>query len=255
MGSGRTLSLSLPRRLVCDLVHFAHKVPTVPVQRVVNVSQLESARAKLPVRPSWCTLFLKAMAQVSAEMPEFRRAYLSFPWHRLYEHNETIGSVSVERDFQGEKGVLFAHFPRPEIVPILELDEQLRSYRTAPVETVPDFQTALNLSRLPFLVRRLAWWYLMNCRGYRKATLVGTFGVSVYSSLGAESLHPLTPLTATLNYGVLQDNGDIAVRLIYDHRVMDGATVARALARLDQILNGDLLAELVAANVTAHVHA
>jgi len=32
-------------------------------------------------------------------------------------------------------------------------------------------------------------------RGYRKATWLGTFAVSVYSSLGAESLHPLTPLT------------------------------------------------------------
>ena len=57
---------------------------------------------------------------------------------------------------------------------------------------------------------------------------MGTFGVSVYSALGAESLHPLTPLTTALNYGVIQENGDVTVRVIYDHRVMDGATVARA---------------------------
>src|SRR6185295_17495961 len=102
MWGGRTLPLSLPRRLVCDLVHFAHKVPTVPVQRIINVSQLEAARAKLPVRPSWCTLFVKALAQVSAEMPEFRRAYLSFPWHRLYEHSENVASVAIEREYDGE---------------------------------------------------------------------------------------------------------------------------------------------------------
>ena len=35
------------------------------------------------------------------------------------------------------------------------------------------------------------------------------------------------------------------VRIIYDHRVMDGATVARALALLEQILNHDICAELL----------
>ena len=30
---GRSFSLSLPRRFICDLLHFAQKVPTVPVQR------------------------------------------------------------------------------------------------------------------------------------------------------------------------------------------------------------------------------
>ena len=34
--TGRSLRLSLPRRFVCDLLHFARKVPTVPVQRTMN---------------------------------------------------------------------------------------------------------------------------------------------------------------------------------------------------------------------------
>jgi hypothetical protein len=33
-----TLPLSIPRRIVCDLIHFAHQIPTVPVQRMVDVS-------------------------------------------------------------------------------------------------------------------------------------------------------------------------------------------------------------------------
>ncbi len=55
---------------------------------------------------------------------------------------------------------------------------------------------------------------------------------------------PLSPLTTTLNYGVIAANGDVPVRLIYDHRVMDGATVARALARLADVLDGAILGEL-----------
>jgi pyruvate/2-oxoglutarate dehydrogenase complex dihydrolipoamide acyltransferase (E2) component len=34
------------------------------------------------------------------------------------------------------------------------------------------------------------------------------------------------------------------VRIIYDHRVMDGATVARALGRLEEILNSVILEEV-----------
>ena len=74
--------------------------------------------------------------------------------------------------------------------------------------------------------------------------MAGTFGVSVYSGLGAESLHPLSPLTATLTYGVIDPNGNVDVRLIYDHRVLDGADVARALGELEGVMNEEILQEL-----------
>jgi hypothetical protein len=83
--------------------------------------------------------------------------------------------------------------------------------------------------------------------GRQRANYFGTFGVSVYSALGAESLHPLSPLTTTLNYGVFAPDGSADVRLVYDHRVTDGATVARALTRLEDVLNTALRAELLAA--------
>ncbi len=244
MFGGRSIPLSLPRRLICDLVHFAHKVPTVPVQRLINVENLESLRLQVQPRPSWCTLFTKAYARMAAEHPEFRRSFHPFPWARLYEHFENIASVAVEREYKGENGVFFAHFHSPEKLPLLELEKLLRQFKEEPVESIYDFRTCLLMSSLPKPLRRLAWWYVTHVRGYRKATWLGTFGVSVYSGLGAESLHPLSPLTTTLNYGVIGENGDVAVRVIYDHRVMDGATVARALARLETVLNEEILAEL-----------
>jgi pyruvate/2-oxoglutarate dehydrogenase complex dihydrolipoamide acyltransferase (E2) component len=36
----------------------------------------------------------------------------------------------------------------------------------------------------------------------------------------------------------------VNVRIIYDHRVMDGADVARALIRLEEVLNGEIVDEL-----------
>jgi hypothetical protein len=68
----------------------------------------------------------------------------------------------------------------------------------------------------------------------------------VYSALGAESLHPLSPLTTTLNYGVIGPDGRVAVRIVYDHRAMDGATVARALGMLADVLNSEIPRELAA---------
>ena len=66
-----------------------------------------------------------------------------------------------------------------------------------------------------------------------------------------KSLHPLSPLTTLLNYGVIDGDGRLAVRIMYDHRVMDGATVARALGRLEEILNSVILEEMRSLTTTA----
>ena len=98
---GRTLPLSVPRRLVCDLLHFARRVPSVPVQRVMRLADLARARSQAAHRISWCTLFVKAYGQVARRMPELRRAFVPFPYVRLYEHPSGVASVAVERLFGG----------------------------------------------------------------------------------------------------------------------------------------------------------
>ena len=95
MGRGRTIPLSLPRRLVCDLVHFAHQVPTVPVQRTMRIAQLQALRAELTTRPSWCALFTKAYALLARTCPELRRTYLSIPTPHFYEHPVSVAAVTA----------------------------------------------------------------------------------------------------------------------------------------------------------------
>ena len=109
----------------------------------------------------------------------------------------------------------------------------------------------MQFARLPRPLRRTLWWLGLNI-GRQRGNFFGTFGVSVYSALHAELLHPLSPLTALLNYGVISDDGHLDVRIIYDHRVMDGATVARALGRLEQILNSVILEEVRSVSLSGH---
>jgi hypothetical protein len=246
---GRTLPISLPRRWIGDLLHFAQKVPTVPVQRVINVAPLAAARSAQAKATSWCAIFTKAYGCVAEAFPALRRAYLSFPYARLYEHPFSIASVAIERQYQGEPAVFFAHLRSPENHTLQQLDAYLHSFKHEPIERFGLFRRALTFSRLPAPLRRLIWWIGLNSSGPKRAKRLGTFGVSVYSGLGAESLHPLSPLTTTMNYGVIQPDGKVSVRLVYDHRVMDGATVARALAHLETVLNREMVAELRGQNM------
>jgi len=241
---GRNIPLSTPRRLICDLMHFARKVPTVPVERRMKLGEVVMARRQAEPRPSWCAIFTKALAFVAAARSDLRRAYMTFPWPHLYEHHESVASVAFERQLDDADVVLFAPFRGPENHGLQEIDSWLRHCKESPVEKIPAFRRGLKISKLPLPLRRFIWWFGLNVWGRKRAHYMGTFGVSVYAGLGAASLHPLSPLTTVLNYGVIDANGEVDVRLIYDHRVLDGATVARALEEMERALNCEILAEL-----------
>jgi hypothetical protein len=241
---GVNIPLSLPRRLMCDYLHFARQIPSVPVQRRMHLAPVVAARAATSLRPSWCAIFTKAYSLLGTAWPHLRRAYIAYPWPHLYEHPVNIVSVAVERKFGDEDAVFFARLREPEFMSLATLDTRLRAYKDEPLEYHGTFRRVLRITRLPRPLRRLLWSLVLNCWGRKRAHIMGTSGVSVYAGLGAASLHPLSLLTSTLNYGVIEPDGSVDVRITYDHRVLDGATVARALADLERILNHEIVAEL-----------
>jgi hypothetical protein len=239
---GRAISLSAPRRFLTDLLYFARRVPSVPVQRRMHLAEVAAARSSATNRPGWPALFLKAYARVAATMPELRRAYINLPWGRLYEYPVSVANVAVERDYYGEKAVFIGRIREPADLSLTEIEARLRELATAPFHEIRAFRKMLLFARLPWPLRRLLFWLGLNLPRSRTSHF-GTFGLSVYSALGAESLHPLSPVT-TLTYGVIDPDGTVYVRLVYDHRVLDGAMVARALARMEEELKGAICAEL-----------
>lgn len=241
---GRMIQLSRPRIFVNDLLHFARSVPSIPVQRRMNLGRLGAARSSCATpRPPWSALFVKGYALTAAALPELRRAYCRLPWPHLYEYPHSVAAVAVEREWAGERAVLMVRIKRPESLSLAAIAERIRRAQTASIESLKDFRRQLWLSGLPRPLRRLLWWLALNGGPWR-GNACGTFGLSVYSALGVESLHPISPLTVLLNYGVIAPDGTVDVRLIYDHRVFDGATAARALLLLEQTLNTAIAEEL-----------
>ncbi len=240
---GRSIALSKPRRLVIDLLHFARKVPSRPVQKRMQLAALVAARKACRERPQWSAIFIKAYAIVAQEMPVLRRAYVKVPWSHLYEYPSVSASLMIEREYHGDHGLFSMLIKDAAGRSLTELRELIRIGTDAPLDNVKDFRRALRVAGWPRFLRRLLWWIGLNI-GRQRGNYFGTFGLSVYSALNVDSLHPLSPLTTVVNYGHIGDDGGVNVRIIYDHRVMDGADVARALIRLEEVLNGEIVDQL-----------
>jgi hypothetical protein len=219
-------------------------VPRVTVQRHMNIGPLVRARMAQQSKPSWSAIFVKGYALLAREVPELRRAYVKFPWPHFYEYPVSVASIAHEREFEGERAVLLSRIKGPERCSIAELHASIHQARSRPVMEIKEFRRALNMARVPMPIRRPLMWLGLNIARQR-ANFFGTFQFSVYSGLGAESLNPLTPLTTFLNYGPIGEDGSVSVRILYDHRVMDGADVARALHRFESIMNGEIADEVM----------
>ena len=146
---GVVFPLSVPRRLIVDLLHFARRVPSIPLSRLMDVSALMAARRTNPARPSWSVIFMKAYAKVAMEHPPLRRALLEFPWQRIYEHPQTNCSLAIERQFGGEEGVFFGMFRAPEGQTIGELQRSLVEFKNLPLEQIGFFRRMIRISRFP----------------------------------------------------------------------------------------------------------
>jgi hypothetical protein len=234
------------RKLVDELLHHARQVPTLPLARDCRLPRLAAARQQSASPPSWMAIFMRAYALTAREHPELRRAWLRYPRPRLYEHPGSGCAILVEREYQGEPIVLAARILQPEDTPLEVIDGHLRYFREAPVWDVSPFRQLLRLGRAPRLFRRFAFWSTLHFSGAKRAKRFGTFMMSSLGNYGVEQIHPLTPLTTYFTFGPISPDGAVTLKIVYDHRVMDGRTVARALVRLEQILDNELTGEVSA---------
>lgn len=241
---GIRIAVSPARKMVMELLHHARQVPSLPLSRSVNVAPLAEARRRAAPSPSWTAIFMRAYALTARRHPELRRAYIPWPWPHFYEHPQSECSLLIEREWQGEQVVLGAKIRAPEDRSLAELDRRLRDFKDTPVPEVKYFRQILRLGRLPGWIRRFTFWHSLYLSGFTRAKRLGTFMLSTLGGLGIEQHHPLTPLTTYFTFGPISPAGDVTAKIVYDHRVLDGRTVARALQTLDEVLHTTLLGEM-----------
>jgi hypothetical protein len=226
------------------MLYFAKKVPSIPVARTMNVAAIAAAREACSGRPSWTSIFMKAYGIICQRHSPLRSAIIAWPWEHLYEHPLSVCGAVVEREHRGENILLGVQIRAPESKALSEIDEYLQRVKQTAIDEIGYYRRVFLMGRLPKWLRRFMWWQTLQLSGYKRAKRLGTFGLSSYGRLGAEQIHPLGPLTTLLTFGPIASNGDLVVKIVYDHRVLDGADVARWLGELDHVLHGELLGEL-----------
>jgi hypothetical protein len=240
---GKVRRISLPRRLVADLMHASVRVPFVSLRRTLNVHQLLEARALVGRPPGWAAIFVKAFALVAKEEPVLRTLYAKWPWPHFYELPRSVGMVAIARVEDGRDCVLPQKITAAEELSLTEVDALIRYAKEAPIEQVPAFRKMLQATRLPLPLRRLIWLIGLNF-GRQRANYFGSFGVTSVAAYGAGELHALSPGPFILSYGVVGPDQAIDVVIRWDHLVTDAALIAKALTRLEQVLNTEIAAEL-----------
>jgi hypothetical protein len=241
---GKTIRISPFRKLVIDLMTFSQKVPSVTVDRRMNLGRLVTARLACSPRPTWTALFTKAYALVAAREPLLRRCYMSFPYARFFENPKNIATLNIGRRVHDENIVLHAHIRSPENRALPEIDAIIHHFMETPVEQIDSYRRVRRVSSLPGPLRRLLMWATLNLFGRRRCHNMGTFGLTSVAGQGAGLLHLVPLLTSTLHYGLLDGQGCLDMRLAFDHRVLDGATAAETLAHLEGALLGEILDEV-----------
>ncbi|MGY4287553.1 hypothetical protein ACVWXO_006773 [Bradyrhizobium sp. LM2.7] len=244
---GQPKNISLPRRLIVDLMRASIGVPFVSLSRPLHVRPLLEARAGAAAPAGWAAMFVKAFALVARDEPILRTVYAKWPWPMLYERlPRSVASIAIARIEDGEECVLPQRIAAPEALPLAEVDALIRHAKTAPIEDVPMFRKIMRATRLPLALRRLSWAIGLNF-GRQRGNWFGSFSVTSVAAYGGGELQAITPGPFIVSYGVVAPDQTIHVVIRWDHRVTDAAPIARVLTRLEQVLNTEIATELRAA--------
>ncbi len=188
-------------------------------------------------------IFVKAFALVAKTEPTLRTLHVKWPWPCLYELPCSVGMVAIARVEEGEDCVLFERVRGADEMALTDVDALIRRAKTAPLHEIPSFRknplrNAPAVSAAPPGMgdrdefRPAARQFLRQLRR------------DLGRRLRPGELHALSPGPFLLSYGVVKPDQTVDVVLRWDHLVCDAALIAQTMTRLEQVLGGEIAAEL-----------
>ena len=249
------------RNATVDTLRWAKKRHTIPMLLEVDVTAARKAirtfRKSTGQGLSFTAWVIRCVARAASEHPRVHAA------RRGSRHLVVFGDVDVavlvEREISG--GGSGETLPMPVVVRRAEaksapdIHEEIRAAQEAEVadgsssieDTVPSWVQAA-FFRLPAWLRDLLYWrWLLRSPTRRKATM----GTVVVTSVGMAapgvlawgvplSLHPLAVAVGGIarHPGPNGDRETLALTVVFDHEVTDGAPVGRFVRRLQELLTG-----------------
>jgi hypothetical protein len=244
---GFSKPVSPARKTIIDLLHASS--PLVVVKCTMNLERLVSVRATLEKRPGWLTMIAKAFCIVARDEPWLRTFYLKWPWPRFYEVPKSVAMAVMIRDnFDPETPVALKIGPADEFR-LAQVEEILQRGKSAPIDEVPALRRLLRVARLPLPLRWLIWMLALNV-GRQRSNYMGTFAITSVASLGVETVVLRAPGPAAITYGLVRADHTMELLFHWDHRIYDGVIAARAMRKLETVLNGAIADELLASAAT-----
>lgn len=239
---GQFRRIGSDRAMVLDVIHRANKVPSFPVERRVDVASIDDARRSTNVRISWTAVFCRAYGLASREHAPLRQMWMTWPWPRIYQSQQCVIAIAVNRQMQSGERLFFGRVSAPDSRSLSDIQRDLDRFQNDPPSRV--FQSQWRGARLPTALRRLAWWWRMDVDHKNRARRMGTGSISSLAGQGVTNrLHPCM-MTSSLSFGPMEDDGRCLLTLQCDHRVIDGAAAARALNGICQAATSQVLSEL-----------
>lgn len=237
---GMRRSVPRHRRMAIDIAHAALRVPSFPVQRMMQLGLVDKARRSSPTRIGWAALLCHAYSEISQEIAELRDVYVEKPFEYLYRHPNAVASITINRtDDQGNERLVWGRLSGVQSSTIEQTQQMISDFTKAPLGDF--FRDGLKMENRPKVLRQITWSILMRWSGRRRAKHLGTFSISNLGGWGALNAHHPLVTTTSLSMGPIQDDGQCQVVLLCDHRVIDGALAARIIHLLENRLQIETL--------------
>lgn len=189
--------------------------------------------------PSFVAYALAAYGRV-LDRHRILNSYLRlWPRTRLAVYDRVDVALTIEREADGRRIVLLSLLTDAGHRSVDEIHAFLQHRRTAPLADLPEYDSYRRMLRIPAWCR----WHLFQLvvkpfPGWMQQ-LVGTTAFTSIGRFGTTLTTPLSPRTVTMSLGRVEPrprahDGAVTIRpsawvtLTYDHRVVDGAEIARA---------------------------